>query len=198
MQEPAMSPVPRDHPFTRVIGVGLAIIFAISCLIASVFSVPHTITGYIVVTYAVAAAVPMAELYVAHLYKNQMELLRITLSRSEKQLLQAHRLFFASPITASNFAHLLDLTRWFGMVWAGLALWTGAYGPALLIAAFYLIAGWLVARLSPITRYQAAAHRGDRAAQNRLAMICHIDWNRYSAFGLRPPFRRSPADEGDR
>jgi hypothetical protein len=189
-----MSPDPRDHTFAGVIGASLAIIFGISCLLGSLFSASYAIIGCIVTVYAVVAILAIAELCLVHRTKNQIALLRITLSPSEKQLLRAHRFYFVSPIIASNYAGFLDYTRWVGIVWAGLALWTRAYGAAVLIAAFFLVAGWLIARLSPIARYQAAAHRGDRAAQNKLAMICHIAWNRYSAFGLSHPAPGPPGD----
>ena len=99
---------------------------------------------------------------------------KIVLSSDEERLFRKYYVFFRFPLGTQNFAHFINHTRIFGIVWIAIGLWQRMYWVAIANAVFYLISASLMWRLSPIAHYKAAAEMGAAFAVRELRMMQHI------------------------
>jgi len=160
-----------------ILGLVPAVIFFTASLAVALFSFWWGALVYVSAIYGVLVLI-LISLVSVRAPLDPMGVRKIILSSDEERLFNKYYAFFRFPFGTQNFAHFVNYARMFGLIWIVIALWQRMYWVAVANAAFYLVSGPLMWRLSPIAHYMAAAEKGIANAERDLRGIQHIVDNR--------------------
>jgi hypothetical protein len=137
-----------------VVGLIPALVFFIGSLVAAIYSVYAGAIGYVAAIY-VALMIIVVSCLCVRPPADPMGARRIILSEAEERLFKKHYAFFRFPFGTQNFAHFINFSRMFGIVWILIGLWKDFYWEAGSLVVFYLISGHIMLWLFPTAHYAA-------------------------------------------
>ena len=160
-----------------IVGFVPAVVLLAISFVVAIFSEWWAGTIYVSVLYISVAIVAISCLSIRP-PDDPMGSRKILLSVEEERLFIKYYPFFVFPLGTQNFAHFINYTRVFAVIWIAIGIWERLYWIAIANVLFYLISAPLMWWLSPIAHYKAAAEKGVMSAAETLRKIQHILDNR--------------------